>query len=126
MTTNTTFNTTPAEYSLEIAELIRSNLTPKKMQEKLFSYHENDIASALELLTNSERVKLYQILDSDTLADILEYSDHLVEYVRELSIRKKVDVFSRMETADIVDVLRQLEKEERETVIDLLPAEVRS
>ena len=81
MTTNTTFNTTPAEYSLEIAELIRSNLTPKKMQEKLFSYHENDIASALELLTNSERVKLYQILDSDTLADILEYSDHLVESV---------------------------------------------
>lgn len=126
MTTNTTFNTPPAEYSLEIAELIRSNLTPKKMQEKLFSYHENDIASALELLTNSERVKLYQILDSDTLADILEYSDHLVEYVRELSIRKKVDVFSRMETADILDVLRQLEKEERETVIDLLPVEVRS
>ena len=47
MAANTTFNTSPAEYSLEIAELIRSNLTPKRMQEKLSSYHENDIASAL-------------------------------------------------------------------------------
>lgn len=124
MTANTTFNTSPTGYSLEIAELIRSNLTPKRMQEKLFSYHENDIAASLELLTKNERTKLYQILDSETLADILEYSDHLAEYVQELSIRKKVDVFSRMETSDTVDVLRQLEKEERETLIDLLPPEV--
>lgn len=124
MTANTTFNTSPTGYSLEIAELIRSNLTPKRMQEKLFSYHENDIAASLELLTKNERTKLYQILDSETLADILEYSDHLAEYVQELSVRKKVDVFSRMETSDTVGVLRQLEKEERETLIDLLPPEV--
>lgn len=126
MTNNTTFNTTPAGYSLEIAELIRSNLTPKRMQEKLSSYHENDIAATLELLTKSERTKLYQILDSETLADIFEYSDHIAEYVQELSIRKKVDVFSRMETSDVVDVLRQLDKGERETLIDLLNPEVRS
>ena len=42
-------NTTAAGYSLEIAELIRSNLTPKRMQEQLSSYHENDIALALDL-----------------------------------------------------------------------------
>lgn len=126
MTPSTAFNTSPAGYSLEIAELIRSDLTPKRMQEKLSSYHENDIAAALELLTKSERTKLYQILDSETLADILEYSDRLAQYVQELSVRKKIDVFSRMETSDIVDALRQLEKEERETLIDLLPPEVRS
>lgn len=126
MTTNTTLNTTPTGYSLEIAELIRSNLTPKRMQEKLSSYHENDIASTLELLTKSERTKLYQILDSETLADILEYSDHMVECVQELTLRKKIDVFSRMETSDVVEVLRQLEKGERETLIDLLNPEVRS
>ena len=126
MAANTAFNATPAGYSLEIAELIRSNLTPKRMQEQLSSYHENDIASALELLNKSERTKLYQILDSETLASILEYSDHIAEYVQELSIRKRVDVFSRMETSDVVDVLRQLEKGERETLVDLLNPEVRS
>lgn len=95
MAGNTTVNTAPAGYSAEIAELIRSSLTPRRMQEKLSSYHENDVASALELLTQAERAKLYQILDSETLAGILEYSDHLTEYVQELSVRKKVDVFSR-------------------------------
>lgn len=126
MTTNPVLNTNPAGYSAEIAELIKSNLTPKRMQEKLSSYHENDIASTLELLSKNEREKLYQILDSETLADILEYSDHMGEYVQELTLRKKVDVFSRMETADVVEVLRQLERKERETLIDLLNPEVRS
>lgn len=126
MTTNTGVNTPSADYSLEIVELIRSNLTPKRMQEKLSSYHENDIASTLSFLTESERMKLYQILDSETLADILEYSDHISDYVGELSLRKKVDVFSRMETSDVVDVLRHLGKGERETIIDLLDPEVQS
>lgn len=114
------------DYSAEIAETIRSNLTPKSMQEKLLSYHENDIAFALTLLTKEERRKLYKILDSESLADILEYSEYTSEYVQELSICKKVEVLSRMETPDAVDVLRQLEKEERETLIDLLNPEVRS
>ena len=50
MAGNTTVSTAPAGYSAEIAELIRSSLTPRRMQEKLSSYHENDVASALELL----------------------------------------------------------------------------
>ena len=104
MAANTTFNTAPTEYSQEIAELISSNLTPRRMQEQLSSYHEKDVASALELLTKTERAKLYQILDSDTLAGILEYSDHIADYVQELNLRKKVDVFSKMETSDVVDV----------------------
>ena len=126
MAGNTTVSTAPAGYSAEIAELIRSSLTPRRMQEKLSSYHENDVASALELLTQTERAKLYQILDSETLAGILEYSDHLTEYVQELSVRKKVDVFSQMEPSDVVEVLRQLEKGERETLVDLLDPQVRS
>lgn len=126
MVKTSVFVNTPAGYCLEIAELLRSNLTPRGLQEKLASYHENDIAAALELLTPAERAKLYQILDGETLADVLEYSDHMADYVRELSVRKKVDVFSRMEPADIVEVLRQLDKEERETLVDLLEPAVRS
>ena len=49
MAGNTTVSTAPAGYSAEIAELIRSSLTPRRMQEKLSSYHENDVASALGL-----------------------------------------------------------------------------
>ena len=85
------------DYSTEITETIRSNLTPKRMQEKLLSYHENDIADALDLLTEEERKKLYKILDSESLADILEYSEHMADYIQELSLSKKVEVFSHME-----------------------------
>ena len=114
------------DYSTEITETIRSNLTPKRMQEKLLSYHENDIADALDLLTEEERKKLYKILDSKSLADILEYSEHMADYIQELSLSKKVEVFSHMETPDTVEALRQLSREERETLIDLLNPEVRS
>ena len=47
MAGNTTVSTAPAGYSAEIAELIRSSLTPRRMQEKLSSYHENDVALSL-------------------------------------------------------------------------------
>lgn len=114
------------DYSTEITETIRSNLTPKRIQEKLLSYHENDIADALDLLTEEERKKLYKILDSESLADILEYSEHMADYIQELSLSKKVEVFSHMETPDTVEALRQLSREERETLIDLLNPEVRS
>lgn len=114
------------DYSTEITETIRSNLTPKRMQEKLLSYHENDISDALDLLTEEERKKLYKILDSESLADILEYSEHMADYIQELSLSKKVEVFSHMETPDTVEALRQLSREERETLIDLLNPEVRS
>ena len=114
------------DYSTEITETIRSNLTPKRMQEKLLSYHENDIADALDLLTEEERKKLYKILDSESLAVILEYSEHMADYIQELSLSKKVEGFSHMETPDTVEALRQLSREERETLIDLLNPEVRS
>lgn len=113
-----------SDYSTEIVEIIRSNLTPKRMQEKLLSYHEKDIASALAFLTKEERGKLFRLLDLDTLANTLEYSPCMVDYIQELSIRRRVDVLSQMETAAAVDVLRQMEKEERDSLIDLMDPEV--
>lgn len=35
------------DYKTEIAEILRSSLTPKRIQERLQDYHENDIAAAL-------------------------------------------------------------------------------
>ena len=49
------------DYKTEIAEILRSSLTPKRMQERLQDYHENDIAAALELLKKEERSRLYSI-----------------------------------------------------------------
>ena len=113
------------DYRTEIADILRSNLTPKRMQERLLQYHENDIASALELLKKDERNKLYSILQTDTLASVLEYSGLLKECLGELSIRKRVEILSRVEAATAVEYLQQLEKAERNVLIELMDEDVR-
>ena len=113
------------DYSNEILGIVRSNLAPKLLKEKLLAYHENDIASALELMGRDERGRLYSILDSETLASILEYSDNLKEYMSELGIKKKLAVLSHFDTALTVDYLQELDKAQRSTLLELMDSELR-
>lgn len=115
-----TMNVQHPDYKSEITEIFRNNLTPKIMRERILGYHENDIAGALNLLSRKERGRLYGILDAETLGSILEYSDHINEYLGELSIRKKIAVLSELERTAAVEYLRQLEKPEREMLLDLM------
>lgn len=123
--TETAVITQRPDYRTEIADILRSNLTPRKMQERLLQYHENDIAAALELLKKDERMRLYSILQTDTLASVLEYAGLLEEYMGELSIRKRVEILSRVEPGTAVEYLSQLEKAERNVLIELMDEDVR-
>lgn len=113
------------DYKAEIVEIIRSNLTPKLMRERILDYHENDIAAAMELLKKDERCRLYSILDSETLAGILEYSERLHAYIGEMGIRKRVEILSQLEVPTVVEYLHQLDKPERNTLIDLMAEDVK-
>ena len=113
------------DYKTEITALLRSALTPKPLKERILSYHENDIAAAMELLTQEERKRLYSILDAASLAGVLEYSGRLDEYIEELSIRKQVDVLSQLEAATAAECLHQMEKDRRNTLTELMDKEVR-
>ena len=123
--TETAVITQHPDYRTEIADILRSNLTPRKMQERLLQYHENDIAAALELLKKDERMRLYSILQTDTLASVLEYAGLLEEYMGELSIRKRVEILSRVEPGTAVEYLARLEKAERNVLIELMDEDVR-
>lgn len=109
----------------EIAELLRSDLTPKPMKEQILSYHERDIAAAMELLDRKERDRLYSVLDAGSLASVLEYSGRLDEYIGELTIRKQVEVLSQLEAATAAEYLHQMEKDTRSTLIELMDRDVR-
>ena len=113
------------DYKAEIVEIIRSNLTPKLMRERILDYHENDIAAAMELLKKNERCRLYSILDSETLAGILEHSERLHAYIGEMGIRKRVEILSQLEVPTVVEYLHQLDKPERNTLIDLMAEDVK-
>lgn len=108
------------DYQAEIVDIIRSNLTPGLKREKFLAYHENDIAVALEQLTADERGRLYCLLDAETLANIFEYSDNPSQYINELGIQKRVAVLSRFEITTVVDCLRQMDKADRNTLLELL------
>ncbi len=111
------------DYKTEIASIVRSNLTPRLMGEQLLTYHEMDIALALELLRKEERLKLYRVLNPEVLAEILAYSDHLTDYLMELSIPKQVAILSELEPVAAADALQKMDKEHRNSLLDLLEEE---
>lgn len=113
------------DYTEEIVGLLRSRLAPKLLRDRILSYHERDIARALEQLADEERRRLYSMLPSPPLASVLEYSDRAVDYIRELSLKKQVDVLSRFETASAVEVLRQLDRADRSVLLEWMDGEVR-
>lgn len=116
----------PVAFSEEIVKLIRSDLTPKKKQEKIADYHEKDIALALDELTADERAKLFRLLSMESLVSILEYCEDIAEHFAPLSIRQKVEALSMMEASTAVDLLQSLSKVDREQLTDLLTPELRS
>ena len=113
------------DYKAEIVEVLRSNLTPKIKQERILAFHEKDIADALKLLSLEERSRLYRILGANTLADILEYAENKTEYIGEISIQKRIAVLSQFEITEMAECLRQMDKEDRAMVIELLGDELK-
>ena len=113
------------DYRTEIVGILRGSLTPGLMRERLRSYHEKDIAAALELLKKEERSKLYRILDTGTLADVLEYSEGPEEYFAELSVRRQVEILSRQEPSAAAAYLQRMEKPQRATLLELMDDETR-
>lgn len=113
------------DYEKEIIAIIRSNDSPKLMREHLSDYHENDIAEILSKLTQQERIKLYRILDISLLSEIFEYTeeDETGRYLEEMDLKKASSILSEMETDTALDVLREINKEKRALLIELLDAE---
>lgn len=118
-------NLTP-DFSGEIVDAVRSNLSPKKMQEKILDYHEKDVAMALEQLTEEEQKKLFRLLPMENLVAVLEYCEDIAPLFATLSIRQKVQALSMMEPSTAVELLQQLPKENRDSLTELMSPETRS
>ncbi|MDE7326257.1 MAG: magnesium transporter [Lachnospiraceae bacterium] len=122
---NNILNETPEmtphpDYKTEIVEVLRSNLTPKVKQERILTYHERDIASALEMLRAEERVRLYHVLDAETLADIFGYTENKTKYMGEISVQKRISILSQFEITEMAEYIRNMGKTDRATVMELL------
>lgn len=109
-------------YGLEIISIIKGNDSPKVMYNRLKDYHENDIAEILPALSLAERKKLYRILGADMLSGIFEYTEENEgsRYLDEMDVKKAAVILSGMETDTAVEVLREIEKEKRMLLIEMM------
>lgn len=114
------------DYKGEIAALLRGNLAPGQLRNRLEDYHERDIAEALELLRRDERCRLYALLDAPTLAGVLEYTeDDMPTYLEELGIRKKLEILPLLDPSTAADYLKGLERAQRSALVDLMDDDVK-
>lgn len=104
----------------EIQDILRNVSLKDELLDKLSEYHENDIASAVELLTSEERKKIYQLLDVEYIADIFSYMDNPTEYLNEMDSLKAAMILSKMDSDDVVDIIEDLDKETQERIVGLL------
>ncbi len=112
-------------YVEELEEIVKSNISPMALKEKLSDYHDNDIAEALENLSPEDRAKVYRILDAESLANILEYIENAAPYLNELSVKKRIAVLSSMESDKAQEYLKSVPKGERNTLIEFLDDETK-
>ena len=117
------------KYVEELIAIIRGNLSREELIDRLFDYHDNDIAEALELLTPEERKRLYSALGAERVAEIFAYLDDGDIYLKELSLKQQAKVISEMDSDDAVDILEEVDDdtfsstptpEERRTVTHLI------
>lgn len=113
------------DYKTDIAEILRGNLTPRLIQEKIQSFHGKDIADALEMLQKGDRMKTYRCRDTGIWENVLEYTKHISTYLSELSFRKKMDVISQMEITTAAEALRRTEKADKALLVELLDPDFR-
>ena len=102
METNEVIELTPTE---EILEIIRSGQSDQQIRDALDDYHENDIAEAFELLSESERKSWYQMFGPEQIAEIFSYIDDPDSYLKELPLDEAAKVLSFMDSDDAVDIL---------------------
>ncbi|MBQ5339216.1 MAG: magnesium transporter [Oscillospiraceae bacterium] len=124
------FNENPAgkpDYSKEITDIISGNNTPKSIMNRLEDYHGSDIADVISTLSERERKKFYRVCSVEMLSDIFEYFDeeNAGVYLDEMDIRKAAAVVSKLDTDTAVEILRNIDKQKRSLIINLLSDDIK-
>ena len=111
------------KYVEELIAIIRGNLSREELIDRLFDYHDNDIAEALELLMPEERKRLYSALGAERVAEIFAYLDDGDIYLKELSLKQQAKVISEMDSDDAVDILEEVDDDTKCKILGMLDKE---
>ena len=104
------------DFAQEIAAVIRTAKNGDRLPELLKHYHWRDVAKAITLLADAERERLFRQMDAQTLAEIFPYLDDASRYLAELPAALAAEMIADMDTADALDMLRELPEEKKQTL----------
>ncbi len=113
-------------FSEEIVAIIRSGLPEEELRERLWDYHENDIANSLELLTKDERISLFNTLGVEWYSDVFSFLDEPEKYAEEIGIDKLAAVINEMDADDAVDLLEEIDESTKEKLRPILDEDVKA
>ena len=103
-----------------ILEIIRGELSAQEIREQLEKYHDNDIASVFDELSDDEIVKLRVVLGNEAMSDILSYLDDAGEYLTSFDADTAADIIEQMDADDALEVLDDLDEETKNELLDLI------
>ena len=110
-------------YGAQILEIIRSDATDIEVKAQLEEYHENDVASIFEELTPEERERLYEILGSEFMSEIVPFLEDAGEYLSEIDADDAAEIIEQMDADDAVEALDDLDEETRSEILELIEDE---
>lgn len=116
-------NTVHTNYVDEIVKLIQSARNPGIFLEIYDTYHDNDIAEALEFLSKEERTALYNALGTERISEIFAYLEDAAPYFEEVELETAAEIIENMDSDDAVDILENIDEEIGEKLVDLLDEE---
>lgn len=108
------------DYGAQILGIIRSQCGDDEIKAQLQEYHENDIASVFEELTQEEREHLRGILGSEIMSEIVAYLDDAGDYLSKIDTDDAADIIEQMDADDAVEALEELDEETRSEILQLI------
>ncbi|MDY6095158.1 MAG: hypothetical protein SPI26_02880, partial [Oscillospiraceae bacterium] len=118
-----TKQTKAPDYVREILGLIRGNLPPRAVRQRLLDYHANDIAGALGGMDAVDRRRLFLVLEPKALSEVFAYVDgeeETVQYLNELELKRRAETLANMDSDRLVTLLRKLAPRERADLLALM------
>ncbi len=114
------------DFTQEITAVIRAVKNENDLRPLLKRYHPRDVAKAIALLTDTERQKLFRLLDAQALAEVFPYLDDAARCLAELPEPLAAQVVTGMDAGDALDILRELPAEKTQAIAAHLDDDTRN
>lgn len=106
-----------------LKEILQKNKV--EISKALEDMHGYDLAQSFLELSDEEKLKLYEIITDDLLAEIVSYLDPEIGalVLQDFDISKQKNLIESMQPDDAVDIIQEMDKDEQQALLSVLDHE---